>query len=150
MKLFEKILVPTDFSPHAREAIHYAAELSRSFDASLTVVHVYDVTPFVMPETVPLYDTVQLDQLRAELQRQLATVQQLAARSGARQVDARLLQGSPFAEIARFAEEQAFSLIVLGTHGRTGLAHLLLGSVAEKVVRRAPCPVLTVPLRAER
>jgi nucleotide-binding universal stress UspA family protein len=150
MPLFEKILVPTDFSPHAQEAVRYAAGVSHRFDASLTVVHVYDVTPYVLPETVPLYDTYQLGQLREEFQRQLETVRQLAERSGARQVDARLLQGSPFAEILRFAEEQQFGLIVMGTHGRTGLAHLLLGSVTEKVLRKAPCPVLTVPLRARR
>lgn len=147
MKLFEKILVPTDFSPHAEEAVRFAAELSRAFDAPLTLVHVYDVTPYVLPETVPMYDTFQVGQLREEFQRQLGAARQLAEQRGARQVEARLLQGSPFAEIARFAEEQRFGLIVMGTHGRTGLAHLLLGSVAEKVLRNSPCPVVTVPLR---
>jgi nucleotide-binding universal stress UspA family protein len=147
MKLFEKILVPTDFSPHAQEAVRYASELSRTFDAPLTIVHVYDVTPYVLPETVPLYDTFQIGQLREEFQKQLGEVRRLAEQNSVKQVDARLLQGSPFSEIVRFAEEQHFGLIVMGTHGRTGLAHLLLGSVTEKVVRKAPCPVLTVPLR---
>jgi nucleotide-binding universal stress UspA family protein len=148
MKLFERILVPTDFSSHAEEAVRYASELSRRFEAPLTIVHVYDVTPYVLPETVPLYDTFQVGQLREEFEKQLVAVRQRAEQAGVKQVEARLLQGSPSVEIPRFAEEQQFGLIVMGTHGRTGLAHLLLGSVAEKVVRKAPCPVLTIPLRA--
>jgi nucleotide-binding universal stress UspA family protein len=147
MKLFEKILVPTDFSDHAQEAVRYAAELSRAYDEPLTILHVYDVTPYVLPETVPLYDTVQINQLREEFQKLLIEVRQVALSAGVKQVDTELLQGSPFAEIVRFAEERSYGLIVMGTHGRTGLAHLLLGSVTEKVVRKAPCPVLTVPLR---
>lgn len=147
MQLFERILVPTDFSPNAEEAVRYAAELARRFEAPLTLVHVYDVTPYVLPEAVPLYDTSQLGQLREEFQKQLSALRQRVEQSGVKQVEARLLQGSPTVEIPRFAEEQGFGLIVVGTHGRTGLAHLLLGSVAEKVVRKSPCPVLTVPLR---
>lgn len=147
MKLFEKILVPTDFSAHAQEAVRYAAELSRIHSASLTVLHVYDVTPYVLPETVPLYNTLQINQLREEFQKQLGNVRQHALEAGATQVDAQLVQGSPFMEVVRFAEEHRFGLIVMGTHGRTGLAHLLLGSVTEKVVRKTSCPVLTIPLR---
>ena len=147
MKLFDKILVPTDFSVHAKEALRHAAEFARLFDAQLTILHVYDVTPYVMPETVPLYDTVQLNQLHEEFKKQLGPAKQQAVQAGAPRVDTQLLQGSPPAEIARFAAEGGYGLIVMGTHGRTGLAHLLLGSVTEKVVRKAPCPVLTVPLR---
>jgi universal stress protein A len=150
MKLFGKILVPTDFSAHAQEAVRYAAELARTCDAPLSIVHVYDVTPYVMPETVPLYDTLQLGQLREEFQKQLLPIQQQAMQAGVARVDTQLLQGSPPGEIARFAAEHAYDLIVMGTHGRSGLAHLLLGSVTEKVVRKAPCPVLTIPLREKR
>jgi nucleotide-binding universal stress UspA family protein len=150
MKLFDKILVPTDFSDHAHEALRYAAELARSFGASLTILHVYDITPYVLPDSVPLYDSFQLTQVREEFQRHLETLRTVAQQAGASQVDTQLLQGSPFAEIARFADEHQFALVVMGTHGRTGLAHLLLGSVTEKVVRKAGCPVLTVPLRAQQ
>lgn len=147
MKLFSKILVPTDFSSHSTAAVRYAAALAQTFDASVCLVHVYDLLPYALPEGMPAVDAVQVTQLHDAFQKQLDGARRSASDAGAKNTETLLLQGSASAEIVRVAEEQGFDLIVMGTHGRTGLAHMLLGSVAEKVIRRAPCPVLTVPLK---
>lgn len=148
MKLFEKILVPTDFSHNADRAMHMAVELAKGYGASILLVHVYDVAPYAIPEGLPLYETYQITQLRDVFDKQLSEAKQRAEQAGATQVETELLQGSAYREIVRRAEEGRFGLIVMGTHGRTGLAHMLLGSVAEKVLRHAPCPVLTVPAQS--
>jgi nucleotide-binding universal stress UspA family protein len=139
-----KILLPTDFSAHSREAQAWAIELARRYDASLTLVHVYQPISYALPEGYVLPSANLLADLEVSLGRALDDAKkQLEAGSGLR-VDTALMQGVPFAEIVRFAREGSYDLIVLSTHGRTGLRHVLLGSVAEKVVRKAPCPVLTV------
>lgn len=144
---FRKLLVATDFSRHSVEALQVAAALSRLCEAPLTILTVYEtlVVPTV-PEGGPLppptimvaaYDhTVHL--------LEQAVVQAKAA--GAVAVESVILQGAPFTEIMARARDGAYDLIVMGTHGRTGLRHFLLGSVAERVVRRATCAVLTVRL----
>jgi nucleotide-binding universal stress UspA family protein len=142
--MIRKILVPTDFSAHSKEAQAWAAELARRYDASLTLVHVYQPISYALPEGYVLPSANLLADLEVSLGRALDDAKkQLEASSGLR-VDTALMQGVPFAEIVRFAREGSYDLIVLSTHGRTGLRHVLLGSVAEKVVRKAPCPVLTV------
>jgi nucleotide-binding universal stress UspA family protein len=146
MKLFEKILLPTDFSDHAHEALHFAAQLAQTHAASLCLVHVYDILPYALPEGMPMIDEAQMSQLRDAFQKQLQQLRGRALESGIANVETLLLPGNPASEIVRVASEQHFDLIVMGTHGRTGLSHLLLGSVTEKVVRKAPCAVLTVPL----
>jgi nucleotide-binding universal stress UspA family protein len=145
MKLFQKILVATDFSPHAAAALRLACELAKTCDASLCLVHAYDLIPYALPEGMPLYDAATLARLREDLARQLAQAREEALKAGVKQVEVSLVQGQPAQEIVRLAEG-GYSLIVVGTHGRTGIAHILLGSVAERVVRKAPCPVITVPL----
>lgn len=146
MKLFQKILVATDFSPHAEAALGLACELAKTCDASLCLVHAYDLVPYTLPEGMPLYDAGTLARLREDLARQLAGQREQAVKAGVKEIEVSLVQGNAAQEITRLAAE-GFSLIVLGTHGRTGIAHLLLGSVAERVVRKAPCPVITVPLK---
>ena len=139
-----KILLPTDFSAHSRDAQAWATELARRYDASLTLVHVYQPISYALPEGYVLPSANLLADLEVSLGRALDDAKkQLEAGSGLR-VDTALMQGVPFAEIVRFAREGSYDLIVLSTHGRTGLRHALLGSVAEKIVRKAPCPVLTV------
>jgi len=139
-----KILVPTDFSAHSKEAQAWAAELARRYESSLTLVHVYQPISYALPEGYVLPSANLLADLEVNLGRALDDAKkELEASSGLR-VDNALMQGVPFAEIIRFAREGSYDLIVLSTHGRTGLRHVLLGSVAEKVVRKAPCPVLTV------
>lgn len=149
MKLFQKILVPTDFSPHAQAALDLATELAKTCGAALCVLHAYDVIPYTLPEGMPLYDAGQLERMRQELGKQLALAKQSVEKAGVREVDTKLCQGQTYAEIISAAESWGADVIVMGTHGRTGLAHLLLGSTAEKVVRKSPCAVITVPLKQE-
>ena len=146
MIALKKILVATDFSEPSDAALAYGRELARTFGASLTVLHIADniLTRAYGAEGVVLADP--------ELQREIETTAQ-------RQVDASLFDedrqalgavglvitsNSPSAAIVTYARDAAIDLIVMGTHGRGAIAQLLMGSVAERVVRIAPCPVLTV------
>lgn len=144
MSRFKRILVPVDFSSHSAEAIRVAADLAARFDAQLTLAHVYDPMVYALPDGYILFEQPQLEQLLAALEVELSGAKQLALEGGARRVDKQLLQGSIGAEIVDFAGRGEFDLIVMGTHGRTGAKHLLLGSIAERVARLAPCPVLSV------
>ena len=147
MQPFHKILVPTDFSPHSAEAIRVAASLSRTFDAPLTVMTVYQpaVVPMV-PDGVMFPLPVDLEGEVQQMKAKLHELEREATAAGADAVSSELRQGAPFDEIIANAKEGNFDLIVMGTHGHTGLKHMLLGSVTEKVVREAPCAVLTVRL----
>lgn len=144
MKPFAKILVPVDFSTHSREATLYAVDLARRYDASITLVHAYQPIMFAVPESYVVYTPDQLANVLTELQKQLTAAKLEAQQAGAAKLDAHILQGDTASQIIQCAIDGGHDLIVMGTHGRTGPAHLLLGSIAEKVVRRAPCPVLTV------
>jgi nucleotide-binding universal stress UspA family protein len=134
----QKILHPTDFSPCSAAAFELACALARVSGASLTLVHVQrpvEITgKWALPPPVPV-------PLRETLQEQLS---QLRPPDPTLNVERYLKEGDPAAEILRLAQEGPYDLIVLGTHGWTGLNRLLMGSVAEEVLRRAPCPVLTV------
>jgi universal stress protein A len=151
MTPFHKILVPTDFSPHSGEALRVACALSKAFSAPLTLLAVYQ--PAIMPlvpegALFPRPEDVAEDVGR--INARLREFVQEATTGGAVEAGSTLRQGAPFAEIIAEARNSSFDLIVMGTHGRTGLSHALLGSVAEKVVRKAPCAVLTVRLPAQR
>lgn len=137
-----KILVPIDFSAHSREAQKWAADLARRYDATLTLLHVYQPISYALPEGYVLPSANLLADLEVSLGRALDEAKKELEQDV--RVDTALVQGVPFAEIVRFAREGSYDLIALSTHGRTGLRHALLGSVAEKVVRKASCPVLTV------
>jgi nucleotide-binding universal stress UspA family protein len=143
---FRKILVATDFSPHAANALKLAAELAKQSGAPLHVIHVYDMIPYTLPEGLPVFDGGQMARVREELGQQLRKLASEAQRGGVQEMDSALVEGQPSAEIVRRAQEGQYDLIVMGTHGRSGFAHLLLGSVAERVMRKAPCAVLVVPL----
>lgn len=142
--MIRKILVPTDFSAHSKEAQAWAVELARRYEASLTLIHVYQPISYALPEGYVLPSANLLADLEVSLGRALDGAKQALEASSGLRVDNALMQGVPYVEIVRFAREGSYDLIVLSTHGRTGLRHVLLGSVAEKVVRKAPCPVLTV------
>lgn len=144
MQPFKKILVPVDFSDHSAEAVRTASDLSRRYDAPLTIVHVFDPVVYALPEAYVLFTAEQLDKLVSALEAQLADVKKMAAESGAVRVETRLLHGLVGTKILELVGGSGMDLIVMGTRGRTGLSHLLLGSVAERVVRLAPCAVLTV------
>ena len=144
MMNLQRILHPTDFSEHAAHALRYACELADRFDAELHLVHVLEVhvssTPqfgmgLALPTNVHESEEDVLRGLQQLLEPEWAASHRIARAA---------LQGSPFVEIIRYAREHEIDMVVLSTHGRTGLAHMLMGSVAERVVRKSPCPVLTV------
>ncbi len=134
--MLARILVPTDFSPPSDAALAYAAGLGATFGARLDLLHVATVR--VLPPHM-----ADAGEAAAEALRDLST--RLSAGDRLRGVTGRVTESpDPAAEIARLAAASPSDLIVMGTHGRSGLAHLVVGSVAEKVVSTAPCPVLTV------
>ncbi len=142
----KQVLVPVDFSEPSRKAIHYAQVFAQQFGARLTLLHV--VEPLSYPPdfaVVPLLPPDAEDARIRELTRQL---QHLAGSIGAGiETQAVVTSGRPWQGISEYAAANNTDLIVVSTHGYTGLKHVLLGSVAEKIVRHAPCPVLVV--RAE-
>jgi universal stress protein A len=144
MPQFRRILVPVDFSMHSEAALRLAADLARRYDGALHLVHVFDPVAYPLPDGYVLFTPSQLNELLAQFDRQLTSLKTLALAAGAPQVETHLRQGACATDICDFAKDGAFDLIVMGTHGRSGLSHLLLGSVAERVLRMAPCPVLTV------
>ncbi len=141
----KKILVPTDFSEHGRHALSYGAELAQKFGAELHLLHVLQDLVAMVPEPGMAFPMPgdYLKDLREGSQRALTELAKKEVPEGLSIVQ-EIREGPPFLEIIRYAKENDVDLMVLGTHGRSGLAHALLGSVAEKVVRKAPCPVLTV------
>jgi nucleotide-binding universal stress UspA family protein len=141
----KKILVPVDFSEHSAQALRVAADLSLKYGASITLLHVNDLVISLAP--YPALPPRIIETAAAEARTLLERTQAQAASLGVGKVDANLIDGQPFHEIVRFAEQGDYDLIVMGTHGRSGFNRFLLGSVAERVVRRAGRPVLTVPLR---
>ncbi|MEY4543989.1 MAG: hypothetical protein RL685_184 [Pseudomonadota bacterium] len=143
MSTFEKILIPVDFSAHSSFAVKLGADLARRFAAPVTLLHVFDPLPYALPVEYEVLTPQQSEQLQAEIQKALAALRLRAETAGAARVETQVLQGNPVSEIARFASAGGFDLIVMGTHGRRGIKHALLGSVAERVVRIAHCPVLT-------
>jgi nucleotide-binding universal stress UspA family protein len=141
----KRILVPTDFSEPSERAAVYALELAKRYGAEIHCVHVSDI-PADLLATSTYYMTGPseqfVDQVRDESKKSLEA---FAAKNfpglGAKAV---FLEGRPFVEIVRYTRDEKIDLVVIATHGRSGLKHALFGSVAEKVVRKAPCPVLVV------
>ena len=144
----KRILVPTDFSSSSRRALDYAAGVARKFDASLHLVHVCEV-PSMITASMDAYAIAYTDwnqRLGEEAERELAKI---AVRHGLR-VTTEVLFGSPASSIVEAADTNNADLIVMGTHGHDAVMHLMMGNVAERVVRTAPCPVLTVREPRER
>ncbi|MDA8427885.1 MAG: universal stress protein [Geobacteraceae bacterium] len=149
MKPFEKILVAIDFSENSDYAFEYALTLAQQFQAELTIMHVInepvDLRGFYVPH-------ISFEQLEKEIgegaEKMMGTFCQTRMGNFTTYKTA-IVSGIPYEEIIRKAEDSGASLIVLGTHGRTGLDHLIFGSTAERVVRSASCPVLTIRMPAE-
>jgi len=141
-----RILVPVDFSPHSEKAIRYATTLANKFGARISLLHVVE-DPFVtgawQAEVFVANIPELLDDLKRAAQTQMAEHRKHLAAHGF-PVETLVVTGRPSASIVEQASAGRFDLIVMGTHGHTGLTHALLGSVAERVVQKAPCPVLTV------
>ncbi len=160
-KTIENILVPVDFSPYSTEALLYAATLADHLASTVVVLHVIakeieeqtvhqragrgvpllGVTSETLGVSPEMHEAVVVD-LRERAQTALQHF--LPSELSGRSVELRVEIGHPFEQILEVAKGERVDMIVMGTHGRTGLAHIVLGSVAERVVRMAPCPVLTV------
>ncbi len=141
----KRILVPTDFSEHSHNALRYAAAFADKFGAEIYLLHVFQDLAVFQPDAVTVGPPAAppLEQMTAAARAALdQAVSQLHLERLT--VHPEVREGSPFDEIVRLAQEKDVDLIVMGTHGRGWLAHVLLGSVTEKVVRKSPCPVLTV------
>jgi nucleotide-binding universal stress UspA family protein len=138
----KNILCPIDHSDCSKEALKYAVSFAMKDEAKLYLLHVIDIRSFdesldTMTRQMPDDETIK--QLKTKL---FECVPEEIRND--MQVEALVVQGIPFAEIISIAKKNKVDMIVMGTHGRTGLAHIMIGSVSEKVVRKAHCPVLTV------
>ncbi len=140
---FKKILCAVDFSAGSKQALATAVRLANESAAELVIVHAWNVPPLAFGGEVMFAPSLVQDVADAAAAG-LADALGDAQRAGAKLASTRLMNGVPWSEIVELLEHQAFDLAVIGTHGRTGLSRVLLGSVAEKIVRHAPCPVLTV------
>jgi len=142
MRQIRTILVPVDFSPSSRAALDFGMQLARRFDSSVWLLHAYVLPAYAFTEGAAIGPDLAenlandarkgLERLRDDLQETVVPVQVAS------------VAGSPAEVIVEWAQTHGVDLIVMGTHGRTGLSHLLAGSVAERVVRLARCPVVTV------
>lgn len=142
--MFAKILVPSDFSDCSADAARAARRLAEHFGSRLAVLHVMDEPAALDPM---FRGEVPIELLRGRMETYCrdALEKFVAAHfPGNPDIETRIVSGVPYREIIRVARETGAGLIVIGTHGRTGVEHVIFGSTAEKVVRMAPCPVLSV------
>lgn len=146
----EKILVPVDFSSCAKAALARALLFAERFDAEVRVIHIWDTPHFIRPDLMVWMEGASGDRqsiwnmVRESAAKEMeAFLSDLSDEQRAR-ITTKVDGGDVVELLLEEAEKGEYDLIVAGTHGRTGVAHLMLGSVAERVVRRAPCPVLTV------
>lgn len=143
MLQIRKILVPVDFSRHSAKALDYAIELARKFDASIHILHSYPIhVGGVTPYGVAFPESLERD-WRAAAQQQLDAWGDKVSAAGL-EVSLSLTPMAAAEAVAETAEEIGADLVVMGTRGLSGLKHVLLGSVAERTLRSAPCPVLAV------
>lgn len=166
-KTFKRILVPVDFSPYSTEALLYATSIADRFSASLVVLHVvnqeaktyathrhlehrgmpHHVFPLLGPYTEAVEEPQEVtDAVAVDLREwgHVALQEFLPPEVAGHSLELRVAVGHPFEQILETAQYDKVDLIVMGTHGRSGLKHVVLGSVAERVVRLADCPVLTI------
>jgi nucleotide-binding universal stress UspA family protein len=148
MVKFENILVPTDFSEFSKYALDYAITLAKTFEAKITLIHITNENELVALQQVSAYfEPGKLEELmkqrESEDRKQLDGFIPPELKKGIK-VETIHKVGIPFVEIIRTAKEKGVDLIVMATHGRSGLSHILFGSVAEKVVRKSTCPVLSI------
>jgi len=143
MPTIERILCPVDFSETSEHALRYAIDLATRLDASVLIVHAYQLPAYALPDGGILARPEFAVDLTTQIQEFLDKLVERYSAHGVVLRD-RLVEGMPYVEINRVAAEEKVDLVVMGTHGRTGVKHLLLGSVAERVVRTSSVPVLTV------
>lgn len=144
MEMIKKILVPIDFSDYSKNALKYAADFAKFFNAKVSIVYV--IEPLVYPSdfslgqvAIPNFEFDLQDKAKEELN---SLIHEIFGDNAENEII--IKSGKPFLEIIETAEEIDADLIIIATHGHTGVEHLLFGSTAEKVVRKAPCPVLSL------
>ena len=140
----KKVLVPIDFSDYSKSALKYAVNFAKSFNADIILIYV--VEPIIYPPdfsmgqiAMPSINTEWDDRAKDELQKLAKS--EIAEIANVKTI---IKTGKPFVEIIETAKEEDIDLIIIATHGHSGVEHILFGSTAEKVVRKAPCPVLTL------
>jgi nucleotide-binding universal stress UspA family protein len=140
----KRVLVPTDFSDSARHAFRYGLSFAKEYEAELVLLHVVEnLTVGYASDLFPVPMAEVFQEISGYAKAELAKLAEEARGRGV-QVSELVVQGKPSAEIIRHATENAVDMIVLGTHGKGMLDQALFGSTTERVVRRAPCPVLSV------
>ncbi|GAB4536494.1 MAG: universal stress protein [Thermodesulfovibrionia bacterium] len=146
----ERILFPTDFSEGARHALHYAVDLARHYSARLYILHViYDIAK----ATESHIPHISADEIYSEMTKwamdelERCCIEEVR---GLPNVERIVIKGIPHEEIVKFAVDKEIDMIVMGTYGRTGIQKLIFGDTAEKVVKKAPCPVMTVRIPEHR
>jgi universal stress protein A len=148
-----RILVPTDFSESAENALNYALCLNKLCHAEILLLHVFELPEYIsLLSEQPTLSPEKSDEVLEEAKkRAVAKLEDAVARRADEGsiIITSLAIGVPFEEIVKFAVEKQIDLIVISSHGRTGLMHLLLGSTTERVVLRAPCPVVVVNQKSD-
>lgn len=140
----ERILFPIDFSEGSKNALEYAVSLSKEYNAKLYLLHVVHDISMTAGWQVP---HIRIDELYRDMEEGARKEMEKFCRdelSGCENIEQIVVRGIPDEEILKMARDKKIDVIVIGTHGRTGIDRLLFGSTAEKVVRKAPCPVLSV------
>jgi universal stress protein A len=141
--MFSKILYPVDFSDYAEEILEYAVAVASRFNSELHLIHVIPNLNYFTP-----YESFLTPENMVAIERNIETEVDRDLTALAEKVSVPVKKvtktGVTFVEIIEYVKEAGIDLVVMGTHGRSGIEHVLIGSVAEKVVRKAPCPVLTI------
>ncbi|HEX6277084.1 MAG TPA: universal stress protein [Polyangiaceae bacterium] len=147
--IIEKILVPVDYSECSRAALAKATEFAESFGAKLDVVHVWDRPTYVSDSLMVASPSGEkrslIEMIRENAAQEMVDFIRTVKVPATVALSHRLLSGEPVSTLLRDLKEHQHDLVVVGTHGRTGLTHVLVGSVAERLVRSSPVPVVTVP-----
>jgi nucleotide-binding universal stress UspA family protein len=142
--MFQRILVPIDFSQYSDEILAYALEMARKFDASIDLIHIIPNMDYFTPyESFMAAENIVAVQkgVEGEVEKDLDEVAQKLPGITVKKV---IRTGVAFVEILDYVKSEGIDLIIMGTRGRGGLEHIIIGSVAEKVLRKSPCPVLTI------
>jgi nucleotide-binding universal stress UspA family protein len=148
--MFNKILVPVDFEQQSDKAVRSAATLARDASTSITLAHVYDANGSARVNGYVVYTPDERRCVAESLQQRLDMMKSSIRQSGVQNIETCLLDGKAAPELLRVAREGNYDLIIMGTHGRTGIWLKLLGSVAQSVLNEAPCTVMTVRVAENR
>jgi nucleotide-binding universal stress UspA family protein len=149
MSEYRSFVVPYDFSEHSQAALEVAKDLARRLESELHLLHVVTPPIYASAYGAAVPPQIDMEPIRTSVMESLREITERAGDAPVK-MTAHVIEGLNIAAtIQEFASKHTADLIVMGTHGRTGLAHVFLGSVAERTLRHAPCPVLTVPVPAE-